>query len=371
MSARSHRFVTGPVAASLLIALVAGAPTASASDPLNLYFGDLHAHTAFSDGAHGTTPADAYAAARAAGADFMATTDHHGSLTSEEWAATLEMAGAATTASFVALPGYEAWVVGVGEINVFGTDAWPKEPVGRGADKADSGHHHNRWQSLPLFYDWLAAEPGAVGQWNHPTAYAGKSSEDFIGYAGWSADHDTGMGLIEVFNYLAYEASYVRALDAGWHVMPAANSDTHAPNWISGADMRTVLLAPALTADDLLAAMRAGRGYATLDRNLRVRFEVNGQPMGSVLDGSSSAFDLHVTVEDPDAIAADAITAIEIVSDGGIVVASGPVGGTSADWTVSLVSGTSRYYYLRISTATGIDDVPGPTAWTAPVWTGR
>ncbi|MBU0684746.1 MAG: DUF3604 domain-containing protein, partial [Candidatus Thermoplasmatota archaeon] len=37
----------------------------------NLYFGDLHAHTGYSDGQG--TPWEAFAAAKNAGADFMAT----------------------------------------------------------------------------------------------------------------------------------------------------------------------------------------------------------------------------------------------------------------------------------------------------------
>ena len=31
------------------------------------------------------------------------------------------------------------------------------------------------------------------------------------------------------------------ALDAGWHVMPSANSDTHYDDWIAGHELRTVL----------------------------------------------------------------------------------------------------------------------------------
>jgi hypothetical protein len=34
-------------------------------------------------------------------------------------------------------------------------------------------------------------------------------------------------------------------------------------------------------------------------------------------------------------------------------------------------SSTSRYYYVRVTTASDVTGGPGFTAWTAPVWTGR
>jgi hypothetical protein len=363
--------MAGPVSAQ---EPVQGAPAA-----LNLYFGDLHAHTSFSDGARGTRPADAYAAAKTAGADFMATTDHQGSLTSAEWATTLADAAAANVehaSTFVAMPAYEAWVVGIGEINVFSTASWPKYPTGKGADKANSGHHGNRWLSLPEAYDWLAGE-GAVGQWNHPTAYAGKSSENFVDFADRTEARDQGMGMIEIFNDVVYESSYVRALDAGWHVMPTANSDTHNADWISGSDVRTVLLAPSLDAGALYEAMSLGRGYATVDKNLEVRFTVNDRVMGATLDQAPASVEARVQVDDPDASADDAVTKVEIVSDGGAVVATLDVAGgtvewaTKLEWATTVDSTSARYFYARISTASGPDGLPGPTAWTAPVWTGR
>ena len=373
----SGRTPLAAVVPTIIVALVmaVGAPSAQAAEPMptgeyQLYFGDLHAHTSYSDGARGTTPADAFAAAEVAGADFMATTDHQGSLTSAEWADTLAAANAHTSAAFVAMAGYEAWVTGIGEINVFNATSWPRYPTGKGADKANSGHHGNRWDSLPAFYDWLAGESGAVGQWNHPTAYAGVSSEDFVDYSYRTDARDGGMGLIEVYNDVVYESSYVKALDAGWHVMPAANSDTHAADWISGSDMRTVLLAPSLGPEELYGAMSAGRGYATLDKNLRVRFAVNGEVMGSVLGGSASEVAVWVQVEDPDEIAVDAITRVDIVSDNGLVVASLEASGSSLEWSTAVDATTASYFYARISTASGPDGLPGPTAWTAPVWTG-
>jgi hypothetical protein len=50
----------------------------------NLYFGDLHSHTEYSDGEG--TPDQAFEAAIAGGADFMAITDHHYLLLDWEWA---------------------------------------------------------------------------------------------------------------------------------------------------------------------------------------------------------------------------------------------------------------------------------------------
>ncbi len=340
-----------------------------ATTAYELYFGDLHSHTTFSDGWEGT-PADAYAAAKAAGADFLATTDHASRLTPEEWAITRQMAADATTDTFVALPAYEFWVNGRGELNVYDAPA--------ALPNDDHGFHRTlepRPTALAAFYDWVAAQPGAVAQWNHPD-YMTKS---FDGFAYRTEARDAAMGLFEIHNYgswtwkgvVDYEPAYVQALDAGWHVMPAANSDTHNPDWISGYEVRTVLLATSLTPEGLYEAIRAGRGYATLDKNLRVDFTLGGAIMGSTLASPMGSYEARIHIEDPDGVASDAITLVEIVSDGGTVVASLPAASTEVDWQVTLSSETAHYFYVRVSTASSLPGLAGPTAWTAPVWTGR
>jgi len=187
------------------------------------------------------------------------------------------------------------------------------------------------------------------------------------------------MGLLEVHNLgswempyalLDYEASYVMALEAGWHVMPAANSDTHSPDWISGYEVRAVLLASSLTPANLYEAMRASRGYATLDKNLRIEYSLNGAVMGSILSPADS-YAAKIHIEDPDGDPSDNITLVEIISDGGQVVASQSFDSTTVDWEIPLTSVTARYYYLRVTTASNVSGSEGLTAWTAPVWTGR
>ena len=165
------------------------------------------------------------------------------------------------------------------------------------------------------------------------------------------------------------------ALDRRWHVMPTANSDTHAADWISGWELRTVLLAPRLTPADLYQAMSAGRGYATVDRNLRIHYTVNGEVMGSILSPSTTHYEVSVQVEDPDGLP---ITRVEIISDGGAVVASQATNSAVVDWSTTLTSGTALYFYARVRSASSPHNVlasvtggGGVTAVTAPVYTGR
>jgi hypothetical protein len=369
----NQRIVLSILSITALVVLVApffatnvasGQAPARSVTKYNLYFGDLHTHTVYSDAWEGT-PWDAYQAAIDAGADFMATTDHisiwnaYSGLTtdSEEWADTLAAADYYTSKNFVAMPGYEAWLLGhLGEINVYNVRELPP------ADQL--GYRFDR---LPNFYDWLTQQPGAIGQFNHPYYM----TDNFEDYSGLTETRDGVMNIIEVWNSKFAEDSYVMALDAGWHLMPSANSDTHNPNWIAGYEERTVLLAPSLTPDNLYAAMSGCRGYATLDKNLRILYTLNGAVMGSVLTGDTSVYKVSVNIVDPDRVKSDAITLVEIVSDGGKVVASVPTSGTTVDLTITLSSESAHYFYLRVSTASPLDGGPGVTAWTAPVWTGR
>jgi len=40
------------------------------------------------------------------------------------------------------------------------------------------------------------------------------------------------------------------------------------------------------------------------------------------------------------------------------------------DWTVTLDGGDSRYFYVRVITESNVPGESGPTAWSAPIWTG-
>jgi trimeric autotransporter adhesin len=318
------------------------------------YFGDLHTQTSFSDGTG--SPPGAYASGLAAGMDFFAVTDHSTYLTPKEWSFTRAAAAAATTAEFVGIAAYEL--------------SWDRHHINTFAVKSVIPKSTDVTTGLPAvdFIDPLLAYPGAIGQFDHPNW---KGYDAFDHFTGRTDERDAVMDLLEIYNGLGdeyYEGSYVECLDQGWHVTPTANSDAHLIDWDSAVapyDYRTVLLAHGLTRRALFDAMRASRGYASMDRDLHVGFTVDGAVMGSTIARAPEHV-VWINVDDPDArVPGDQITKLEVISDSGAVVDARKVNGHSVTWTPSVHVSAANYFWLRVTAADGV------AAWTAPVWIGR
>lgn len=323
----------------------------------NLYFGQLHAHTNISDG-YGT-PEEAFRyAANVPGLDFFAVTDHSnsfdngdsgainadGAAISEEWAAGKAAAAAVTDGDFVGIFGYEmTWQERrqLGHINTFATAGWQT----RGQEG---------FLSLEGYYEALTTAPGSISQFNHPGAAYGY----FENFAHYSPKYDAFIHLLEVGSedgYRAYEY-YTRALDKGWHVAPTNNQANHTGTWGDKSSVRTVILAQTLTEESLYDAMRNYRVYATEDSDLEILYYLDGNLMGSVQH--TPAQRITVSLQDPtDA----ALGTVEVIADGGAVIAQRVAEGASAALTIP-VSDEYTYYYLRVT------QPDGDIAVTAPVW---
>ncbi len=216
--------------------------------------------------------------------------------------------------------------------------------------------------------DVVAALPGAMGMFNHPTW---SETGDFDDFAGLTPERDAAMELIEVYNHGDgaaewYEPSYVKCLDAGWHVMPTAVGDTHYVDWdteVMPYQMRTALLAPELTRAALYDAIRSHRGYATLDPDLRISFTVNGAVMGSRVARTARVLVVNVHGRRPRRHGRRRRgREARPRRRGGSVLASAEARGHSVTWSVELRRPASDWVYLRVTTG------DGATAWTAPVW---
>jgi hypothetical protein len=323
---------------------------------------------------HQGPPAKHFSLAKANGYDFYAVTDHSQesafaptSPTNAAWLASKQQAAEATDAKFVAIAGFEHsennGPGGKGHINVYNTAEY-LNALTPGID-------------LPYLYRWLKTVPAngdgpVVASFNHP----GKAQ-----YADW-ADRDpqvtdiiTMLEVINSNNKIHYPA-FVSALDAGWKVSPICGNDNHGFYGITHHTSRTFVLATSKTKAAILEAMKSRRTYASLDGNLQCRYTVNGAIMGSTLERPQS-FSFDIAINDPDTDnPKDKITKLDIVEDGGKVVATeNPTPAFAVHWTPTLQNARNKYFFVRVWNAGG-GDAPGanpeqPVAWLAPVWTGR
>lgn len=323
-----------------------------------LYFGQLHAHSDPGSGAD--TIRELFSrAARTENMQFFAVTDHSDSFdhadagsildgsASQYWAAGKTIAREASSGNFLALYGFEmSWpermkLGHITTLNTPGFQSWIQEAYVQQAN------------ALTAYYDAMSSGTGAIGQWNHP----GNQCGTFSDFEPYSTAVDGVMQLLEVGTgsriYSGYRDGswyYNRALDKGWHVAPSNNAES----------ARTVVLAETLTEESLYNAIKNHRVYATEDKDLEVRYTLDGFCMGSILKTwqTGQTADLFVELHDP---TDSAIGQVEVIVDGGTVAARQSVSGNRGAVSFSL-SSQYHYYYLRIT------QPDGDVAVTAPVW---
>ena len=354
------------------------------------YFGQLHSHTQYSDGAGSLESALAYIKALpdSANVDFVAFTDHSnyfdksGAANPEGALYDMSLASAASqnlwneyksavaafnkenAGSMVAIAGFEmTWSGGPGHINTFNTP-------GIVSRNNTTLNNKTKDAGLQAYYKLLSQTEGidSISQFNHP----GTTFGNFIDFGYWDAVVDTRMYMVEVGNgegqigaggyYPSYE-QYIMALDKGWHVAPTNNQDNHKGRWGNANDARDVILTDDFTEDGIYAALRARRMYATEDKNLDLDYTVNGNMMGSIIDVPEK-LSFEISFNDPDRT--DSIAKVELVVNSGKVAYTWD---SAADLTKGSVSvelaPEYTYYFVRVT------EGDGDLAVTAPVWVGE
>ena len=355
-----------------------------------LYFGQLHSHTTYSDGSGTLDAALDYVAnlPEDANVDFVAFTDHSNyfdksgaanpegalydmSLATESsqnlWNAYKQAAADfnASQSDVIALAGFEmTWSGGPGHINTFNTPGIvSRNNTTLNNKTSDAG--------MKAYYALLSQPEGAdsLSQFNHP----GSTFGTFSDFSYWDALIDSRIFMVEVGNgegqigaggyYPSYEY-YTMALDKGWHVAPTNNQDNHKGKWGNANDARDVILTDDFSEQGLYDAIRALRMYATEDKNLELTYTVNDLPLGSSLTEVPDKLDIRVQVSDPDA--ADAISKVEVIVNSGKVAYTWDNAAALAAGDLSCTLDPDySYYYIRVTEA------DGDLAVTAPVWVGE
>ena len=356
-----------------------------------LYFGQLHSHTQYSDGAGSLDAALDYVKnlPESANVQFVAFTDHsnyfdttgaanpEGALydmslasasSQETWNSYRSAVAAfneANAGSLVALAGFEmTWSGGPGHINTFNTPGIVSRNNSTLNNKTD-------YAGMRAYYALLSQQEGAdsLSQFNHP----GNTFGTFGDFAFWDPVIDSRMYMVEAGNgegqigaggyYPSYEY-YTMALDKGWHLAPTNNQDNHKGRWGNANDARDVILTDDFSEEGIYDALRAMRMYATEDKNLEIGYTVNGMLLGSSLTEVPEKLNIHVTVNDPDA--SDSISKVEVIVNSGKTAYTwdDPAVLATGDLSVTLDPDYS-YYYIRVTQG------DGDLAVTAPVWVGE
>ena len=321
----------------------------SAFAQLHIFYGNLHAHTSYSDGAG--DPWEAYTHARDYGKlDIQGVTDHchylqyplaDGSMRlPKTFQAAREMN---EDGRFLAIAGFEWTLTGQGHITVY-----------------DTQHFTHRDESdLFQLYEWIYENDG-IGSFAHPGVKYG----DFYDFV-YDPKADQVMNLIELGNGSTYVSRcineeylerYERALVRGWHLGAAANQDNHQANWGSANTLRTGVFMESLTLENLYKALRARHTFATEDADVKIYFEGNGAMMGDILyDLDRVTF--RVEYSDP----GDTILEAQAIYSGGVLTL--PVQGDVWETTFSLsIDKPYEWVFIRVEQDDSNEVI------TSPIW---
>lgn len=348
----------------------------------NYYFGNIHAHSSYSDGNQDsatslmTKPLQDFNYARASQhVDFYGISEHNhysaGMTNPVNFHRGIADANTANVdGSFVALYGMEWGVIsGGGHVIVYGYDSL----IGWDSNDYDVYVAQNDYVSL---WQKVNEKPGSFAYLAHPQAsdygnlFTSPSTviadNAIVGMAARSGPATSSNSSYSNPSSGNYIARYNDALKRGYHLGVGLDHDSH--NSVFGRQTagRLVVLAPALTRVDILDAIRNMRFYSSDDWNLKVNFSVFGQPMGSTITHTGTPV-ITVSVTDADVENVSNISLYYGVPGSGsnATLLTSVTNTANLSYTHALANNATYYYYARVTQA------DGNIAWTSPIWYTR
>jgi hypothetical protein len=304
------------------------------------YRGDCHLHTVYSDGRR--TPAEVAAEARAAGLDFITSTEHNTPSSHGVWGwhagdDLLIITGEEVTTRnghYLALglpAGYWIdWRYRVGDRKI---DQFVEE-IHRAGGLFVPAHPYGPCLACSWKFGYTGAD--AVEVWNGP----------------WTLDDEAVLA--------AWDALLAESARSGERWLPAmGNSDAHSERDVIGLP-QTVVLADGLSRDAILAGIAAGRSWLADSSAVRLSFTASTQPAESspAADPRADPGDGTAQIGDRLRVPADTLVTarvevagvpdgtVRIVSDQGAVYAERLPPGGAGVVTVPMVP--RRAAYLRV-----------------------
>lgn len=352
------------------------------AQPLNFYYGNIHAHSSYSDGnkdeattGYARPYQDFQYARHAQHIDFFGIAEHNHSQAGMQLASyakgLLEADSANITGTFVAMYGMEYGVIGPpgGHLLLYGYNQLIGWESGNYSVYNDKLNYSTLWPKI-------ANTPGAFASMAHPDV----TDYDSIFFRPYNVTADSAIRTCAIrsgpafstdTNYndpstSSYESRYKDALKAGYHVGAILDHDNHYTTFGTMAKSRTVVLAPSLSRTEIMNAFRNRRTQSSDDWNVKVTFTINGHPLGSVFNDTANA-QISISVTDPD---------LETVSN--IKVNYGVPGSGTAAAQLFSVNSVSTYNYTHTVPLNGsfyyyavITQADGDKIFTSPIWIKR
>lgn len=360
------------------------------------YFGNLHAHTAYSDGNRDsmvsgiTTPGQAFDYVKQSyHMDFLGISEHNhynasnnpGMRLADYHRGLFQADTANRDGEFLCFYGMEWGVISNGgHLITYGVPQLVGWESGNGLWGTGNNYDIYCWKyDYTRFWQIVNSFPQGFCTMAHPQT---GDYNDLFGNAAYSASADSALvGLAirsgQAFNdnddYSSpaptnYQSVYLKTLAKGYRVGPVCDQDNHNSNYGRTNRIRTVMLADTLTRDSLVAAYKAMRFYASDDWDTEVDFRINGNPMGTEFTANQPA-QITVTVNDPGNLAGgtDSVQKIEIFygipgSGQNATLLTSVNNQAQLNYTHTAVFGTRYYYFAKITQA------DGDIAWTSPIW---
>ncbi len=373
--------------------------TFSAHCQYNFYFGNIHAHTSYSDGNKDSATTgcfypgqDFYFAKSSYHMDYLGISEHNhyssnnnpGMHVADYSKGLLQADTANVDGTFVCMFGFEWGVISNGgHVVTYGMPSLVGWESGTGA----WGNSNN--------YDIFCAKSDYISFWpiinSYPTAFCTLAHpqngdyNDLLGTLAYSATADNAIAGVAIRSGSAmsvttdysdvaptlYESSYLKALAKGYHVGPTADHDNHYTTFGRTNHTRTVALATTLKRDSIMAAYKAMRYYSSDDWDAQVNFTINGTVMGTSIN---TDLNTSVSVNIVDAMnnvgAADPINKIELYygvpgSGFNATILSSSTSSNTFNYVHPTNIGDQYYYFVKIT------ETDGDIIWTSPIWVTR
>jgi len=262
----------------------------------NVYYGTLHNHTETPDYPHAQGQLEnAYQEARAEGLDFYGVANHgymHDARFFDQGRLTAHYEN--YPYSFTTFYGFE-WTHGSdGHVAIFNT--W--DHCSSWSSSTNTFSELLTWLNTPganrensfAFFNHPERNPGA----NEFNRFENTPNNKFVGIALFNK----GDGFERYFynnGYDDYNSSnhYEEAIEKGWWIGASGSEDNHTATWGTTDDRVMAIMAHNNTRQDLIAAIKARRFYATEDRNIEMSFELydeyggDAKQMGSITNARS------------------------------------------------------------------------------------